>query len=70
VLAIAKGAPLVIITDEEMWIIPVITSEGKIEYLVTMDSSRDSARERVVDWVKTQPNLEDVGEPKTPLYVL
>ncbi|HTZ46851.1 MAG TPA: hypothetical protein VMH20_04625 [Verrucomicrobiae bacterium] len=58
------------ITDEEMWIIPVTTKEATIEYLVTMDSSRESAREQAVEWVKTQPNLEDVGELRTPFHVL
>jgi hypothetical protein len=59
-----------VITDEEMWIIPVTTKELKIEYLVTMDSNRESARDRAIKWVKTQPNLEDVGEPKTPFHIL
>jgi len=59
-----------VITDEEIWIIPVVTKEGKVEYLIAMDSSRESARARALDWVKTQSNLQDVGEAKTPFHVL
>lgn len=59
-----------LITDEEMWIIPVTTKKAEIEYLVTMDLSRDSARERALNWVKTHPDFDDVGEPKTPFHVL
>ena len=65
-----KGVPLVITDEEEIWIIPVVTKEGKIEYLVAMDSSRENARERALHWVKTQPALADVGEAKTPFHVL
>jgi len=43
---------------------------GKREYLIAMDSSAESARERALNWVKTQPTLEDVGEAKMPFYVL
>jgi hypothetical protein len=59
-----------VITDEEIWIIPVVTKEGRVEYLIAMASSAESARERALNWVKTQPTLEDVGEAKMPFYVL
>lgn len=59
-----------LVTDEEMWIIPVTTETGQTEYLITMDSSRESARERALNWIKTQPNLVDLGEPKIPFHVL
>lgn len=59
-----------LITDEEMWIIPITTKDFKIEYVVTMDSSRENARQRALNWVKTQPGLGEVGEPKTPFHVV
>lgn len=58
------------ITDEEMWIIPVITKESKIVYVITMDSSQQQARERAIKWAKGEPEVIEVGEPKTPYHVL